>query len=299
MILRRRLGAAGLPPEILAGEEALMTPAAWRPVQPCAMDGAMGEDQPPFRRRVGEAPISTASRSSLTAFLEMEAALGFGLATCRPGRGNATRGCPNERCMSDTPTYYITTPIYYVNDVPHIGHAYTTLACDALARFMRLDGYPDVMFLTGTDEHGQKVEKGGAAASGHRSHRPSPTRYRRTSATWPALVEFFQRRLHPHHRGAPQALLPGDVAKADAERRRDLPRQLCRLVRGARRGLLPARSELTDGPDGKKIAPRQAAGGMGRGARPTSSSCRTVAGGCSSSTRRSRSAFCRTAGATR
>ncbi|MDH3241779.1 MAG: methionine--tRNA ligase [Alphaproteobacteria bacterium] len=54
--------------------------------------------------------------------------------------------------------YYVTTPIYYVNDVPHIGHAYTTLACDALARFMRLDGRR-VMFLTGTDEHGQKVEK--------------------------------------------------------------------------------------------------------------------------------------------
>lgn len=56
------------------------------------------------------------------------------------------------------PSYYLTTPIYYVNDKPHIGHAYTTLACDALARFKRLDGY-DVKFLTGTDEHGQKVEK--------------------------------------------------------------------------------------------------------------------------------------------
>ena len=60
-------------------------------------------------------------------------------------------------------TYYLTTPIYYVNDAPHIGHAYTTLACDALARFMRLDGRR-VMFLTGTDEHGQKVEKAAAAA---------------------------------------------------------------------------------------------------------------------------------------
>ena len=57
-----------------------------------------------------------------------------------------------------SPTFYITTPIYYVNDKPHIGHAYTTLACDVMARFKRLDGY-DVMFLTGTDEHGQKVEK--------------------------------------------------------------------------------------------------------------------------------------------
>jgi len=60
--------------------------------------------------------------------------------------------------MSAPDACYITTPIYYVNDVPHIGHAYTTLACDAIARFMRLDGRR-VHFLTGTDEHGQKVEK--------------------------------------------------------------------------------------------------------------------------------------------
>jgi len=59
---------------------------------------------------------------------------------------------------SDKKPFYVTTPIYYVNDKPHIGHAYTTLACDVLARFKRLDGF-DVMFLTGTDEHGQKVEK--------------------------------------------------------------------------------------------------------------------------------------------
>ena len=65
--------------------------------------------------------------------------------------------------MTRPAAYYITTPIYYVNDSPHIGHAYTSLACDALARFMRLDGH-DVMFLTGTDEHGQKVEKSAAAA---------------------------------------------------------------------------------------------------------------------------------------
>ena len=60
--------------------------------------------------------------------------------------------------MSDSKNFYVTTPIYYVNDVPHIGHMYTTLACDVLARFMRLDGR-NVKFLTGTDEHGQKVEK--------------------------------------------------------------------------------------------------------------------------------------------
>src|SRR5262245_35550885 len=65
--------------------------------------------------------------------------------------------------MAEAERYYVTTPIYYVHDAPHIGHAYTTLACDALARFMRLDGRT-VHFLTGTDEHGQKVEKSAAAA---------------------------------------------------------------------------------------------------------------------------------------
>ena len=60
-------------------------------------------------------------------------------------------------------TFYITTPIYYVNDSPHIGHAYTTIACDVMARFMALDGH-DVKFLTGTDEHGQKVDKAAKAA---------------------------------------------------------------------------------------------------------------------------------------
>jgi methionyl-tRNA synthetase len=61
--------------------------------------------------------------------------------------------------MSDNKgSYYITTPIYYVNDKPHLGHTYTTVACDVLARFKRLDGF-DVMFLTGTDEHGQKIKQ--------------------------------------------------------------------------------------------------------------------------------------------
>ena len=53
--------------------------------------------------------------------------------------------------------FYITTPIYYVNDSPHIGHAYTSLCCDYIARFKKLDGFK-VNFLTGTDEHGQKLK---------------------------------------------------------------------------------------------------------------------------------------------
>ena len=60
--------------------------------------------------------------------------------------------------MSDSKKFYITTPIYYPSGNPHIGHCYTTLACDCVSRMKRMQGY-DVMFLTGTDEHGQKIEK--------------------------------------------------------------------------------------------------------------------------------------------
>ena len=54
--------------------------------------------------------------------------------------------------------FYVTTPIYYVNDKPHIGHAYTTILADVLNRFYRINGY-DTFFLTGLDEHGQKVQE--------------------------------------------------------------------------------------------------------------------------------------------
>ncbi|MBV9861675.1 MAG: methionine--tRNA ligase [Alphaproteobacteria bacterium] len=64
--------------------------------------------------------------------------------------------------MSDDRPYFVTTPIYYVNDLPHLGHAYPTVAADVLARFMRLDGRR-VKFLTGTDEHGQKVARSAQA----------------------------------------------------------------------------------------------------------------------------------------
>ncbi len=64
-------------------------------------------------------------------------------------------------------TYYVTTPIYYVNDVPHIGHSYTTIAADVLARYWRMEGR-DVHFLTGTDEHGIKIVK----AAGERGVAP-------------------------------------------------------------------------------------------------------------------------------
>ncbi|MBQ0012454.1 MAG: methionine--tRNA ligase [Clostridiales bacterium] len=60
--------------------------------------------------------------------------------------------------MAEKQKFYITTPIYYPSGNPHIGHCYTTLACDVVSRYKRMQGF-DVMFLTGTDEHGQKIEK--------------------------------------------------------------------------------------------------------------------------------------------
>ncbi|MCW5830517.1 MAG: methionine--tRNA ligase [Deltaproteobacteria bacterium] len=66
--------------------------------------------------------------------------------------------------MADAPKpkrFYVTTPIYYANDVPHLGHAYTTVAADVIARFKRMTGH-EVCFLTGTDEHGKKMEEAAA-----------------------------------------------------------------------------------------------------------------------------------------
>ncbi|HET9101042.1 MAG TPA: methionine--tRNA ligase [Acidobacteriaceae bacterium] len=68
-----------------------------------------------------------------------------------------------DKKQETKPTYYLTTPIYYVNARPHLGHTYTTVAADAVARWKRMRGF-DVLFLTGTDEHGQKIERSAAKA---------------------------------------------------------------------------------------------------------------------------------------
>ena len=67
--------------------------------------------------------------------------------------------------------YYLTTPIYYVNARPHLGHAYTTIVSDALARWHRLLG-DDVHFLTGTDEHGLKIQQAADRSEEHTSETP-------------------------------------------------------------------------------------------------------------------------------
>lgn len=116
-------------------------------------------------------------------------------------------------------TFYITTPIYYVNDIPHIGHAYTTIIADALARFNRLRG-KDVFFLTGTDEHGQKIEKA-AAEKGLTPLELANQVVGRIKDLWKALDisnDFFIRTTEPfHERGVQKIFLKlkekGDIYK--------------------------------------------------------------------------------------
>ena len=112
--------------------------------------------------------------------------------------------------------YYITTPIYYVNDKPHIGHAYTTVACDVLARFKRLDGF-DVMFLTGTDEHGQKVAKSAAAAgiTPQELCDRNSQMFRDLATAMKISNDDFIRTTEPRHRASVQALWDRLVASGN------------------------------------------------------------------------------------
>jgi methionyl-tRNA synthetase len=109
--------------------------------------------------------------------------------------------------MSADRPFFITTPIYYVNDLPHLGHAYTTVACDALARFMRLDGR-QVKFLTGTDEHGQKVAQSAAAAGvlPQEFADRNSARFREVARLLNVSCDEFIRTTEPRHTRAVQAL---------------------------------------------------------------------------------------------
>ncbi len=97
--------------------------------------------------------------------------------------------------------FYITTPIYYVNDVPHLGHAYTTIVADALARFHRMRG-DDTRFLTGTDEHGQKIEEA-AGKRGLTPHQLVDQVAPRFAEVWQTLGisnDDFIRTTEPRHK---------------------------------------------------------------------------------------------------
>src|SRR6185369_4934575 len=97
--------------------------------------------------------------------------------------------------------YYLTTPIYYVNAAPHIGHTYTTIAADAIKRLKRMQGFEPVILATGTDEHGQKIERAAAAAN------KSPQKFtdlisnefRQQWKTLDLQIDRFQRTTDPKH----------------------------------------------------------------------------------------------------
>lgn len=113
-------------------------------------------------------------------------------------------------------TFFVTTPIYYVNDVPHIGHAYTTIIADAINRFHKLSGN-DTFFLTGSDEHGQKVEKA-AAEKGLEPRELADKVVGRFKDLWKELnisYDFFIRTTEPFHEKGVQKIFQKLKEKGD------------------------------------------------------------------------------------
>ena len=127
--------------------------------------------------------------------------------------------------------FYITTPIYYVNARPHIGHAYTTIACDTIARRQRMMGF-DTYFLTGTDEHGQKIERA-AQAAGKTPQQLTDEVSAEFRALWDRMgltYDDFIRTTSDRHKQGVQALW-----QAHPRQRLHLQRQLHRPVLRLRR----------------------------------------------------------------
>lgn len=118
--------------------------------------------------------------------------------------------------MTGNKNFYITTPIYYVNGLPHIGTSYTSIACDVMARFKRLDGY-DVRFLTGTDEHGLKV----AQSAEKEGMEPQAfvdkisVNFREMNETLKITNDYFIRTTDADHKKAAQALWTKLLANGD------------------------------------------------------------------------------------
>ena len=179
--------------------------------------------------------------------------------------------------------YFLTTPIYYVNDKPHLGHAYTTIVGDALARWHRLLG-DEVFFLTGTDEHGLKVQQAAEAAG------MTP------KAFADSIAPLFQRgvgearhrlrRLHPHDRAAP------------LRRRRRSSCSACYdagdIELGPVRGLVLRRRARSTTPRtswSTACARSTSARSSSSRRRTTSSGCRASSSGCSTGTPRTRTSI--------
>jgi len=147
--------------------------------------------------------------------------------------------------------FYVTTPIYYVNDIPHIGHAYTTVAADVLARYKRLQGF-DVCFLTGTDEHGQKVYD----AASERDRKPQEfldELVKRFQAAWKKLNishTDFIRTTEDRHKKVVQGIFSKLIAQGD-------------IYKGEYEGWycvtcenFVTESSLKEDPEGRKLCPQ-------------------------------------------
>ncbi len=147
-------------------------------------------------------------------------------------------------------TFYISTPIYYVNGAPHLGHAYTSIAADTVARWKRLDGY-DVLFATGTDEHGGKVEKAAhdAGIAPQAFTDQVSAKFRDLGRLLDLSNDVFIRTTEPRHALACQEIWRRLRASGD-------------IYLGIYEGWYAVRDEtfyhadeLTDGPDGTRLAP--------------------------------------------
>ena len=131
-------------------------------------------------------------------------------------------------------SFYVTTPIYYVNSTPHIGHAYTTIAADILVRHRRQRG-EETFFLTGTDEHGSNIPR---VAAGGRAGPPGVRRSQRSRVPGDdGAGQRLERLLHPDDRRAAQGARPG-VPPAHLRPRRHLRGRLRGALLCALRGLL-------------------------------------------------------------
>ena len=147
--------------------------------------------------------------------------------------------------------YYVTTAIAYPNGAPHVGHAYEYIATDAIARFKRLDGF-DVRFLTGTDEHGQKVAEAAAAAgvpTAELARRNSDVFQRMQEALNISFDRFIRTTDADHHEASKE------IWRRMDGRRRHLPGHLLRVVLGARRAVSSPNRRPTV-VDGTRIADR-------------------------------------------
>ena len=171
--------------------------------------------------------------------------------------------------------YYVTTPIYYVNGEPHLGHAYTTIAADVLARHMRQRG-EDVFFLTGTDEHGEPVAQAAEklGITPRELGDQNAVRFKELAAR----LQRHQRLLHPHHR-------PGAHGEGRRGGAAD-PRQRPRLRRHLRGLLLPPLRRLQDGQPSSRTAT------AARSTRSSSRSRRRTTGSSGCPPSRSRSSSC-------